>query len=83
MTFEWLDSVLISWIIVMLGVVVAVGAYLLWLRRRRTRTEELRTIPLDGTVRAMPQPGEVERRIAVELEAEILRRIALVQGGGA
>ena len=69
------EFVSISWILVLLGVVVAVGAYLLWLRERRTSAEERIEI-------ARPHPGEIEQRIAVELEAEILRRTASAQDGG-
>ncbi len=68
-------SVLIRWILLPLGVVVAVGAYLLWLRRRAKpgrRIEAMR-----------PDQADMERRMAVELEAEILRRTASAQGGGA
>jgi TIR domain len=58
---------LIPWILVSLGAVGALGAYLLWLRRRSTK----RAKPIEtGT----PYPGNIERQIAVELEAEILRR---------
>lgn len=68
------DSVLISWDLVLLGVVAAVGAYLLWLRRRGKRTEKRIKI-------ARPQPDENQIRIAVEIEAEIRRRTASAQKG--
>lgn len=57
--------VLITWILLLLGIVGALGS-LLWLRHWRMK----------GAKAAKPHPGEIERRIAVELEAEILRRTA-------
>jgi hypothetical protein len=66
----------ITWILLLLGVVVAVGAYLLWSRRRRAKLgKRIET--------AEPRREDIERRIAVELEAEILRRTASTQDGGA
>jgi hypothetical protein len=67
---------LIGWILLSLGAVGALGAYLLWFRHRRAkRGTRIET--------ARPYPGDIERQIAVELEAEILRRTASVQDGGA
>ena len=61
------NEVLIGWMLASLGAVGALGACLLWLRRRsRKRAKPIAT--------ATPYPGEIERQIAVELEAEILRR---------
>jgi hypothetical protein len=61
------NVVLIGWILVSLGALGALGAYLLWLgRRSRKRPKPMET--------ATPSPGGIERQIAVELEAEILRR---------
>jgi hypothetical protein len=61
-------------ILLLLGVVFTVTACLAWLlRRRRVKLFQ----------RARPHPGEIERRIASELEAEILRRTALRRDGGA
>lgn len=66
----------ISWILFSLVAVGALGASLFWLRHRRTkRGKRIET--------AAPYPGEIERQIAVELEAEILRRTASAQDGGA
>ena len=58
--------VLISWILVSLGV-GALGAGLLWLRGRPMKLAK----PMET---ATPFPGGIEHQIAVELEAEILRR---------
>lgn len=70
------EPVHITWILLLLGVVVAVGAYLLWSRRRRAKLgKRIET--------AEPRREDIERRIAVELEAEILRRTASTQDGGA
>ena len=55
-------------IVLLLG--VAVAAWLAWLLRRRAK----RRASIETTIRP---PGEVERCIATELEAEILRRTAL------
>jgi len=69
-------SELISWILFPLGVVVAVVSYFLWSRpRRANHRRRIET--------ARPHREEIERRIAVELEAEILRRTASAQDGGA
>jgi hypothetical protein len=65
-----------SWIPLLLGVVVAVGAYLFWSRRVSATLEKRMEI-------AKPHREDIERRIAVELEAEILRRTASTQDGGA
>ncbi len=55
----------IPWIplVVLVG---ALGAFFFWLRHRGSRRRRSET--------ASPPPGEIERRIAVELEAEIVRR---------
>jgi hypothetical protein len=52
----------------LLGVVIAVTC-LVWWSRRRSKREQ----PIES---AAPHRGEIERRIATELEAEILRRTA-------
>lgn len=62
-------------ILLLLGVVFAVTACLAWLSRRRSKYGR----PIE---RARPHPGEIERRIASELEAEILRRTALRRDDG-
>jgi hypothetical protein len=65
-----------SWMPLLLTTVVVLGACLLWLRQRRSKH--------DGLVEASRQePGNIEHRIAVQLEAEILRRTASAQDGGA
>jgi hypothetical protein len=57
------------WIWILLLVLVsALGAFLFWLRHRRTRGKRLERAP----------PTEIERLIAVELEAAIIRRAAPV-----
>jgi TIR domain len=59
----------ISWILLVLGVAIAVGTYFLWSRRRRAK--------LGKRIEIAEQRREnIERRIAFELEAEILRRTA-------
>ena len=58
---------LIGWIFVPLGVVGALGAYVFWLRHRSSK----RAKPMETATR---YAGGIERQIAVELEAEILRR---------
>ena len=68
-----LDLVPISGILVLLGGVGALGAFLLWLRHRGAKRGG-RTSP------AREHPGHIERRVAVELEAEILRRTASAPG---
>lgn len=59
----------ITWLPLLLGVVVAVGAYVVWSRRRRAK--HLKRVQTAG-----PRREDIERRIATELEAEILRRMA-------
>ena len=56
-------------ILILLGVVLVVTACLAWLLRRRSKHQA--TID-----RPRPHPGAIERRIASEVEAEILRRTA-------
>jgi hypothetical protein len=63
-------------ILLLVGVVFAVTACLAWLLRRYSK----RGKPIEM---ARPHPGEIEQCIASELEAEILRRTALRQDGGA
>jgi len=63
-------------ILLLVGVVFAVTACLAWLLRRYSKRGK--PIELDR-----PHPGEIERSIASELEAEILRRTQLRQDGGA
>lgn len=58
---EATDSVLISLILLPLGVVVAVGAYLLWLWQRDAKSWR-------RTETARPHREDIERRIAVDLE---------------
>jgi hypothetical protein len=61
--------VLISWVLLLLGIIGALGAWRLWLRYRRTiRATRIET--------SRSHPEDIEHRIAVELEAEILRRAA-------
>jgi len=69
----------ISCILFLLGAVGvgALGAYLLRIRHRLTKRDGRRI----GSAR--PHLEEIERRIAVKLEAEILRRTASGQDGGA
>ncbi len=61
------DAVLNKWVPLLLGVVGLLSACLLWLWHRRTK----RVWRSDA---AGPHAGEIERQIATELEAEILRR---------
>jgi hypothetical protein len=70
------EGVLIGWVLLLLAVVGAVGACLLWLRHRRTKPEERNDV-------AGRYAGDIERRIATELEAEIFRRTAPAHDGGA
>jgi hypothetical protein len=66
---EAAPDVLISWILLLLGIIGALGAWRLWLRYQRTkRATRIET--------SRPHPEDFEHRIAVELEAEILRRAA-------
>jgi hypothetical protein len=67
---------LVTWILLLLGVAGTLGACLLWSRHRRRKGRE-RTAPTG------PSPREIEHRIAVELEAEILRRAASTRDAGA
>jgi TIR domain-containing protein len=71
---EPLDFVIST--LLLLGVVFTVTACLVWLLRRRSK----RGISVE---RARRHPGKIERRIASELEVEILRRAALRRDGGA
>ena len=65
-----------SWMPFLLAAVAVLGACLVWLRHRRAKH--------DRSVEASrPKPGKIEHRIAVQLEAEILRRTAPAQDGGA
>lgn len=70
------SKVVLIWVLLSLPAVGALGAYLLWLRHRRAKREKL-------IESARPYSGDIKRQIAVELEAEILRRTASVQDGGA
>jgi hypothetical protein len=56
----------IPWILIVM-LVGALGAFLFWWRHRRARRRRTETLS--------PPPGEIERRIAVELEAAIIRRV--------
>ena len=60
----------------LLGVGFALTVCLVWLLRRRSK--RVRSIE-----RAREHPGDIERQIASELEAEILRRTALRRNGEA
>jgi hypothetical protein len=63
-----------SWIPILVGVVVvAVGLYLIWRWRRRARSRER-----DETT--LSRPEDIERRIATELEAAIVRRVTATKG---
>lgn len=70
------DGAVSSWIPLLLAAVAVLGACLLWLRRRRRKNDRL-------VEASRTDPGKIEHRIAVQLEAEILRRTASVQDGGA
>jgi hypothetical protein len=56
----------IPWILIVM-LVGALGAFLFWWRHRRARRRRTETLS--------PPPGEIERRIALELEAAIIRRV--------
>lgn len=73
---EAYEASFILWITLLLGVIVAVGSYLLWSRRCRAK-------PGKRVETAGPRREEIERRIATELEVEILRRTASTQDSGA
>ncbi len=62
-------------ILLLLGVVLVVTAGLAWLSRRRSKHEAAIGTP-------SPQAGAIERHIASEVEAEILRRMAMRRDGG-
>ena len=62
-------------ILLLLGVVLVVTASLAWLSRRRSKHEAAIGKP-------SPQAGAIERHIASEVEAEILRRTAMRRDGG-
>jgi hypothetical protein len=72
---ETFDFVLSNNLPLLLGVVFAVTICFAWWWRRRSK----RGRPIEG---ARPHPREIERRIAGEVEAEILRRTALRRAGG-
>lgn len=63
-------------ILLPLALLLAVAACLVWLLRRRSERERL-------IESARPHPRELERRIASEIETEILRRTALRPDAGA
>lgn len=63
-------------ILLVLALLLAVAAFATWLLRRRPK-------PPRSVVRARPHAGEIEQRIAVEIETEILRRAALRRDAGA
>ena len=65
----------VSSILLLLGVVLVVTAGLAWLSRRRSKHEAAIGKP-------SPHPGAIERQIASEVEAEILRRTAMRRDGG-
>ena len=65
----------VSSILLLLGVVLVVTAGLAWLSRRRSKHEAAIGKP-------SPQAGAIERHIASEVEAEILRRTAMRRDGG-
>ncbi len=65
----------VSSILLLLGVVLVVTAGLAWLSRRRTKHEAAIGKP-------RTQAGAIERHIASEVEAEILRRTAMRRDGG-
>ncbi len=65
----------VSSILLLLGVVLVVTAGLAWLSRRRSKHEAAIGKP-------SPHPGAIERHIASEVEAEILRRTAMRRDGG-
>jgi len=64
-----------SWLLLLLALVV-LSACLLWLRQRRGKHDR-------SAKASRPEPGDIEQRIAGQLEAEILRRTASSQDGGA
>ncbi|MGZ8424162.1 MAG: toll/interleukin-1 receptor domain-containing protein [Candidatus Binatia bacterium] len=68
--FDFVPSILI-----LLGGVLVVTACLAWLSRRRSKHEA-------AIERPSPHPGAIERRMASEVEAEILRRTAMRRDGG-
>ena len=61
-------------ILLVASVVLVVTVYLAWVSRRRSKHEA--AIGTPG-----PRPGAIERQIASEVEAEILRRTAMRDGG--
>jgi hypothetical protein len=71
------------WSLLFLGIVVAVIAHLILVRGRPRTPQQRRTlervIPIESSKRP---PGDIERHIASELEAEILRRTTLRRGEG-
>lgn len=72
---EIFDFVLSNNVLLLLGIVFAVTVCFAWWLRRRSK----RGRPIEG---ARSHPREIERRIAGEVEAEILRRTALRRAGG-
>jgi hypothetical protein len=76
-----------SSILLLLAVFFAITACLVWLLRRPPKrgrpSEEVGPQREVRIERAGPHPGEIERRIASELEAEILRRTASRRDGEA
>ena len=65
----------VSTILILLGVVLVVTAGLAWVSRRRSKHEAAIGKP-------SVHPGAIERHIASEVEAEILRRTAMRRDGG-
>ena len=65
----------VSTILLLLGVVLVVTAALAWVSRRRSKHQA-------AIERPSPHPGAIERHIASEVEAEILRRTAMRRDGG-
>jgi len=63
------------WSLLLLGIIVFAITALTWLSRRHQK----RVIPIESSKRP---PGDIERHIASELEAEILRRTTLRRGEG-